>query len=539
MVQKGLGNSSTVLIIYFFLFLLFRDISSKKNANTSIYEYPVLKTRFEKIYVRKSKSAQSLPVSVSPSSAKERNPVRNPYAQRAKTITSQAYLYNGKPPEFIVQRVLNSSRVLYYLYPLLNSLPDNQFTATMDYLYPTVRISLPPSISTSTSSNGHLIPPLQMMGRYFAPNQPTHSSPLSQNDILNRHATYPDPSFNWMKWNKTYALNHSPTWGTYLLQQAIWSHQHPKDCSEHKMARVLTQHSGFGSELHETASYVSYVMSLGYVATYDPRFASEWMRESDSFTECISEDRHIGFLCVFEDISHCPKSRSYVPYSHVNDTLIYQRHYTIPSFALEILHQSPYPQQQYMGIWMAQITAYVTRVRPFMVDRLNEMMRQSVKCTFPYAWDRPLDVSMHIRHGDKKQEMMLIPTENYVDAIVTMERYLKRKITVFVSSDDPYAVDVLRRQLPDQQLCYVEATEEKRQRNIQFFMFCLANLKMAAECTHQIGTYHSNVCRLIEELQVTVGGQSNHVYLEVGRFNYFPITESMRPYQRIVRFRFF
>ncbi len=120
-------------------------------------------------------------------------------------------------------------------------------------------------------------------------------------------------------------------------------------------------------------------------------------------------------------------------------------------------------------------------------------------------------VSMHIRRGDKHQEMQLLDTEEYLKRILpVMIAFGVRNI--FLSTEDPEPIasamrrfsainwiftDDVRKNPSWHDLMASNLTEE--------FLLAMRNLYLAAEADFFIGTRESNWCRLIDETQKANG----------------------------------
>jgi hypothetical protein len=151
----------------------------------------------------------------------------------------------------------------------------------------------------------------------------------------------------------------------------------------------------------------------------------------------------------------------------------------------------------------------------------------------PEVLARPLPrgaVSIHIRHGDKKREMSLVPTQRYLDAaedLVTMHPFGYRNIG-FLSTEDPGAVDELMAHNGTFRYLWWDVPRDNSNgpdqlmklglRRGELTMIWWLQLFIALEADAWVGTRGSNWNRLIDELRCVWVPKCQNVYHEVGDF---------------------
>ena len=198
--------------------------------------------------------------------------------------------------------------------------------------------------------------------------------------------------------------------------------------------------------------------------------------------------------------------------------------------------------------WRGQVAAFLTRFNPRALAKLKalrlsagSLMLNHSHASFRHnaSWlegERtgvPLPrgtVSIHIRHGDKKKEMALIPTTAYLqaaDELVKRNPFGYRDIG-FLSTEDPSAVeevmlhnssfryywwDVPRDNSngPDQ-VAKFENTYPKAELTMVWWL----QMFIALEADAWVGTRGSNWNRLIDELRCVWVPKCQNVFIEVG-----------------------
>jgi hypothetical protein len=133
------------------------------------------------------------------------------------------------------------------------------------------------------------------------------------------------------------------------------------------------------------------------------------------------------------------------------------------------------------------------------------------------------DISLHIRRGDKKSEALPVPTDGYVIAINLITKLLRRRPTVFLCTDDEGAFEEIKA-IKGIRLYYLNDPYRKYNRfkalkrfGDQVGIQTLSDIMLATQSTYFIGSWSSNVERLIMELRATIFKKASNPFLEVGK----------------------
>ncbi|KAI5478735.1 hypothetical protein MNV49_004660 [Pseudohyphozyma bogoriensis] len=262
--------------------------------------------------------------------------------------------------------------------------------------------------------------------------------------------------------------------------------------------------------------------------------------------------------CVFEPVTHCPRSsfkKTIVGgiFDHPEALGGKNSARTVPTVFAEKLRETllvPLTASAQTYWWRGQAAAYTLRLNraslKYLAElRLNETEHYSIsfdgtgkqqKGTMP--WPLPPGTSnMHVRHGNKGQEMNLVPFKDYVVAgerLAALNPLYYWK-GAFVSSEDPA---VFEEATNLQFVSGAETTSNLRWTwyashinrlnggpNIQLESFgnrtettlsWMSEFMIALECDAYIGTRGSNWNRLIDELRCIWVDGCKGSYLEVG-----------------------
>jgi len=136
-------------------------------------------------------------------------------------------------------------------------------------------------------------------------------------------------------------------------------------------------------------------------------------------------------------------------------------------------------------------------------------------------------ITVHIRWGNKKNEMKLVPIEDYINAVkkIISENNFK-EVNIYLASEDPLAVMTFEASVPHSWNVFKDFTlqEEKANRRLhgndidgiatdqviasktlgRYGLECLASLVLAMEANHFVLTTGSNFSRLMNELRSNV-----------------------------------
>lgn len=146
-------------------------------------------------------------------------------------------------------------------------------------------------------------------------------------------------------------------------------------------------------------------------------------------------------------------------------------------------------------------------------------------------------ISVHIRHGDKHKEMVLVPTMAYLEqaaALVKLHPIGLAPYRIFLSTEDPSAIDEISKAITEGpvaraksfSLDWWQVPRDNSNGPDQLAMFALPKaqltliwwlqLLLALECDAWVGTRGSNWNRLIDELRCVWVAKCQNIYAEVG-----------------------
>lgn len=156
---------------------------------------------------------------------------------------------------------------------------------------------------------------------------------------------------------------------------------------------------------------------------------------------------------------------------------------------------------------------------------IQEAERQ-LNLVFPGGKVPPDLITVHIRWGDKKAEMDLLPAEDYVKAV---KRILERRergssypASIFLATEDPKAFDAFREAAPNEWTIYLDqyfhdmlpyrnttdiynqAPQSARETKGRAGLVAIASLLVAMEANDYVLTLVSNWSRMMNELRKNV-----------------------------------
>jgi hypothetical protein len=321
---------------------------------------------------------------------------------------------------------------------------------------------------------------------------------------------------------------------TRWTQAEIFRHQNPLDCEKSKFLITDGWDSGFGSEMHVIGSHLAYAIQNNYILVWGSHSCRR-------FSHCTDAS---GCACLYKELSNCSSG---VDLSQWNKVSHCEYGDVVPNVFREAMLLS-FPSMTGSELkywWRAQSVGYLMRLNDNTVSELYAMrmdpglhyMSGDASVPFPLP---PGTVNSHIRHGDKSVEMNLVPSENYIEAFVSMIHNMPNSFSriLFVSSDDESAVDVCRNLTEKLKMKFIytkltrmegghhmslwDSQNSRMQRGLVLGHFL--QLLMALEADAWIGTRGSNWNRLIDELRCVWVDKCHHIYSEVGS------TEPNEPY---------
>lgn len=376
------------------------------------------------------------------------------------------------------------------------------------------------------------------------------------------------------KWAQSYMYQNQ--YGGDVLDSSSSS----SSCSSSSGRQIMITHgydSGFGSEMHVIGAMLGYALEHNHTLVLSPQACKSFVDQSTCKNGCA---------CLFKPISNCRYNDIVIDHpnpttisingvsvgsttsttttavlvdllSSANSAAVIQ--HTIPTvFKQALLHRLPSMSNDQMKYWWrAQSVAFLMRFNNATVDAVRRLRSDASKhyCTQGNSFFSPQNnnkqqnlllptgaFAIHIRGGDKHQEMTLVPATNYIDAVVrniqnTPLSYPSR--TVFVSSDDenslteareyaeslslPFVYTLMHRQKGGHSLStwtYATTTTTGSKKITititELFYGHLLQLIMSLEADSWIGTRASNWNRLIDELRCVWVDKCSGSYTEVG-----------------------
>lgn len=313
--------------------------------------------------------------------------------------------------------------------------------------------------------------------------------------------------------NKNVEFFENGIYGTDEVQKLIIQNQFPQNCSDRNYFLLPKHYSGIGSMIHVFGASLAKGMNMNRTVLTHPKFFNKFIKSP----LCKGKP---GLDCFFIPISNCTftekeilsNEQKFLPLNLGNRL-------EIPNSILPIIEKSATPKSLYYFYWRIQATYFMVRFNSITKEIISDFRKK-----FLINPKDLYDVSIHIRHGDKYKEMKLINTQFYTYPLEILHKLLKRKLSVFVSSDDPSAIDYfVSLDKKKYEISYFNYQGQEKvydlnnltngfNNSIQSF----SNLLESNKSRYLIGTLKSNWNRLILEVRL----QNHHVmdlpYFEVG-----------------------
>ncbi|CAK8681760.1 unnamed protein product [Clavelina lepadiformis] len=295
------------------------------------------------------------------------------------------------------------------------------------------------------------------------------------------------------------------------VQSRIHKLQNPSDCKTAKKLVCKFPYCGFGCQHHHIGNCLlaalgtNRVMLVDYSSVPYPGIQKVFLPLSDT---CAMEDLPKQVDEWKGDLQESYEHIQVVRLDLTHETSPNTRFkgLTIPKFLqekVEFLHDDPNMW------WIGQIMGYLLRPRSWISVRVQEI-KKKLNLTHPY-------VSIHVRRTDKLvKEARKFEIEEYMDPVVAWydsqvgdaRNYTKR---VYVASDDLASViPDARNKYPNYDFVYntvddkkllkdMKQTVQSRQTEEELAAF-VCDLMILSESDYFVGTYSSNVGRLITQL---------------------------------------
>ena len=343
---------------------------------------------------------------------------------------------------------------------------------------------------------------------------------------------------------------------THQAQRMLIAHQFPTTCAGKKyfVSSGNEELAGLGSHIHIATVHMSIAFEQDRIFLWEP-----WAGYIYTDPETCGSAGGIGsggggFDCFLRAPSNCTVEDAERPGV---DTIrfgtggigvqwgIYPHHVPRPFMLLWLQTGQLGGKQEMKYWWRGQVAAYLTRFNPRALEYLRALrlktdvyMRNHTALQGNETWLTttaamvPLPrgtISIHIRHGDKKKEMALVPTQRYVDAaeeLVMMAPFGYTR-TAFMSTEDPESIWVIGNST-DTRWRYLwwdvprlnsngpEQLGLFEMRRGELTMVWWLQLFIALEADAWVGTRGSNWNRLIDELRCVWLPKCQNVFMEVG-----------------------
>jgi len=282
-----------------------------------------------------------------------------------------------------------------------------------------------------------------------------------------------------------------------VLGKYIEAHQANCGMPTDSLAKQPGSKSGLGSQLHIWGQAVCNALEKGHRM----QFLGDW---------------------YWADKTHCTNNATLGCYFPLNET-------RCPARAIEdkivvpVLQNCPsiIKNRASKQLYRAAATEYLFSqgLSNFVLEEVANQMQQVFNQTFA-----PPDlITVHIRWGDKFQEMKLVQADEYVSAVkaILLLRAVQTAVNIYVSTEDPLATAAFRAASPPTWNVYGDAMVEKmrsfrpeggnHRANVAAIASrglegtqALASLVIAMEANEFVMTTASNWSRLMNELRINV-----------------------------------
>ena len=298
-------------------------------------------------------------------------------------------------------------------------------------------------------------------------------------------------------------------WRTADMQAAIAASQNPANCTAATYMRLMPVSSGIGSTLHGITAYLALAIERGQVLILHPNYGGGWVRGEYCDGECSYE-------CFFEPLSRCAPGGVPPAGARVVDAANENVVHSIPrawhdAFKRDAGVEAPdTPTRDVKYWWRAQGAAYVMRLNSRTAAHLA-FKRRALATEGHVPLPLPPDTyAVHVRHGDKHQEMKLYDAAKFLRAISAAGNgTTSAPRTVFISTEDPAVIaeaQAVSAAAPAAWRVLVvpwerdnAATLAAATRGADETLHALLNLWISLEATHFVGQLGSNWCRLTDE----------------------------------------
>ncbi|KAF6258519.1 hypothetical protein COO60DRAFT_1270691 [Scenedesmus sp. NREL 46B-D3] len=318
---------------------------------------------------------------------------------------------------------------------------------------------------------------------------------------------------------------------TAQVQQAIWQHQHPSNCSTSKFL-VL---SGIGSVFHINTVALAAALDYGRILLKH----DDWLAKSDF---CGPAKTTLD-SCYFVPLSSCTLSKHEVELAPVataaaeladpasprvmrvtSMALIGELRASVPKQFHGMLSKTGIPSKNLHYWWRSQGVAYLVRPNTRMLEEIQKRRSRCELLTAGPAYLAPGCISLYIRHGDKVDESPVFSDREY-ESVTKRLRQADPALTnqLFLSTEDPVTIQYYTNTTTSSAAASwrTSYTELENDGGSTFdygpsgdVIKCLLNLDLAMQCDGFVASVYSNWARLIDEMRSTVRCKANALYFD-------------------------
>jgi hypothetical protein len=256
--------------------------------------------------------------------------------------------------------------------------------------------------------------------------------------------------------------------------------------------------------------HLAWAMDAGRIVIYPESWGTRWVNDP-----ACGKNPNPG--CFFLPLTNCTPEPGANIVTSPNDLggLSY-----IPVFVQDMLKNSIVEPTAYYHYWMAHSICYFTRLNNRTEIAVKQIMADAGVLK---TWEETgFDVAMHIRHGDKGSDMVLIDDPDYASILDLIRKLHKDNLTVFLASDDPRSFQFFANQTGIQ--LYGIRTPWPGEYHYRSGLFYLADVWAAINAAFTIGTWKSHYDRWLRSLMDVAFGHSSVPFFEVGKMSCFSAT---------------
>lgn len=211
---------------------------------------------------------------------------------------------------------------------------------------------------------------------------------------------------------------------------------------------------GMGSDLHTWGQGLCNAMEIN--RSLSVRGSWVW----NDRAKCASPDGSVSPLsCYFGRVNPCAddvkeavsaKARETIEKAHEDGTIYKGKRFPLlppASSGCASIHGGPRKDPDGVRLWQAAATEFLfSHVQPIITNEANRQARL-LFATNGGSIPRGL-ITVHVRWGDKRVEMKLIPIEAYIDAVTSIvskrNLALHSDVHIYLATEDPAAVTAFR-----------------------------------------------------------------------------------------------